>query len=160
MIIYHYLQNRRDAMTLVDVSFKVPEEIVPEFYEHGGKLIQQLLRGRVGSESSDRSAPENWTPERALGIYRSSSAKGRQLLDYWIDHPGEPATGNQIAEHLGWSNDRAVASSLKTIIYRGSDFDRLDPFHWESADGNAGHYWMTPAVADVFRRARERYRGA
>lgn len=147
-------------MALVDVSFKVPEEIVPEFYEGGGRLIQQLLRGRFRGEGGDGLVAENWTLERALGIYRSSSTKGRQLLDYWIDHPGESATGNQIAEQLGWSSDRAVASALKTIIYHGSDFDRLDPFHWESVGGSAGRYWMTPAVAEVFRRARELYQGA
>ena len=161
----------------VQIQVTVPPARVGEFHEMFGRWLQQApTMAVIGRESTNKplgvSALTSWghpgtrpwdegdAEEQfadATSVYRKVSPGARQIIDYWLDHPGEHVTGQDLARALDLAGPQVIAGTLASIGKRSKEVGRHLLFLYEGAPGG-GSYWMESELVDLFRTARQETR--
>lgn len=136
---------------MIDVTVKIPEDRVGEFYELVGRWLSGEQTG--GTEAS---VAANWTNSEedvafARAIWGKFSPRAKALFTLLMAHPGQRITGEEIAKTLDIPNGMyGVAGVLAWPGRHSAAVGRVLPICWES-----GSYWLEQDVADLFRKAQE-----
>lgn len=149
------------------ITVSVPEERVPEFYTWFGAFLAsepgtppaRERRGWRGPRGSRRHAePEPWSDEdlkQATWLYRKLAPPARELFDLLMEEPGEPFAGDEIARRLGLDKGaHGVAGILAWPGRYSRHLARLLPIETAGRSDGGTDYFMEPAVAQLFRKAR------
>jgi hypothetical protein len=145
---------------MIDITVKVPEDRVPEFYSMFGKWLSTPPVPDMQEPSSDeRHAP--WTKEDdelAALVWDKFSETAKSLFSVLIDNPEKRFSGDELAELLSISNGKhGVAGVLAWPGRHCFAFGRTWPWSWDyPAEGAPAVYWFTEDVAALFRKARDK----
>lgn len=147
---------------LVDLTVKVPEELVGEVY---GALARLLARDQPQvalelAESAD-SSPEEWSNTDddvplAHDVWEKLSPNAKALFSRLMDNPGQTISGEVLAAELGIPNGKyGIAGVLAWPGRHCAAVNRIPLWSWEYGPvGGSADYWMKKEVADLFRRVR------
>jgi hypothetical protein len=154
-----YLDLPKEVVTLIDVTVKIPEERVGDFYE----LVGRWLSGeQLTDEVTDAPAgPRNWTNTNddlvlARAVWEKFSPRAKALFSLLMDQPGHKVTGKDLATTLDIPNGTSgVAGVLAWPARHCAAVNRVRPWLWEyrPEDDNA-YYWIESKVADLFKKVR------
>lgn len=139
------------------IEVKVPSSRVPEFYEMYGRWLAAAPVGLSDTEpDADRSS--SWTSsdeELATTYWAKLTPTARAIFKVMMAEPGRRFPGDEIAAEIGQSKGSfGVAGALAWPGRHAYAMGRSLPFEWEpDSDERRGGYWMSPDVADLFRRA-------
>ena len=145
---------------MIDVTVKVPEDRVGEFYEMVGRWLtgEELADGPLGPPITGL---KNWTdsPEDlalARVVWGKLSPRGKAVFSLLMDRPGEKVSAEDLASACHIPNGRyGVAGVLAWPGRYCAAVNRHLPARWqEGSDDSGGIYWFEPEVADLFRRVR------
>jgi hypothetical protein len=145
---------------MIDVTVKVPEERVPEFYA----MFATWLSGSpdvspvpIGDPSPEEKAP--WTAEDvelARLVWKKFSDPAKGLFSILIDSPETSFSGDELAQRVGIPNGKhGVAGVLAWPGRHSFAVGRTWPWSWSYPDGGNAVYWLTDEVAALFRQARD-----
>jgi hypothetical protein len=148
------------------ITVAVPEERVPEFYLWFASFLSAEpgappwggRRGRGGPRHrfGDAAAWSAADADEATWLYSKLAPPARALFDLLIDAPGERRAGNEIAASLGLDKGaHGVAGILAWPGRYSRKLGRELPLATEGRDDGGTDYYMEPAVAEIFARARE-----
>lgn len=112
--------------------------------------------------SGHRDLPE-WSGadgSRAAAFYAATRGRARSVLDLLIDHPGERLDAewlaDQIADGTAAARPQLVARAFGGMSRVKAESGRRYPFYWwRGRNGEPTEYAMKPAVAGLFRTARQ-----
>jgi hypothetical protein len=147
---------------MIDVTVKVPEERVGEFYELVGRWLSgdQHLAGPDLAGTSDSSA-KGWRNTDddvplAREVWGKLSSHARALFVRLMDSPGQKMSGEDLAEELGIPNGKyGIAGVLAWPGRHCAAVKRLPLWNWEDGPvGGSADYWVDQEVADLFERIR------
>lgn len=157
---------------MIDVTVKVPENRVGEFYTMFGNWLNASLAPppppppppppseteRV-DDSGDNHQP--WSEsdiELAMEVWGKLTERAKRLFSTLIDEPDRRFTGDELAEMLDIPQGRrAVAGALAWPGRHSFKVDRTWPWRFDYAyEGAPVEYWFTPENAALFRKARDR----
>lgn len=144
---------------MIDVTVKVPEERIAEFYAWFG----QWLAGGGGEKAAAATAKDgSWSPsdlELAAKYWEKLSIAAKALFSTLIDNPGKKISGEELATKLELPNGKyGVAGVLAWPGRHGNALGRSIPCSrtdGDPKDGDGALYWMEPELADLFRKARQ-----
>ncbi|MFI6078531.1 DUF6416 domain-containing protein [Actinoplanes sp. NPDC051343] len=143
---------------MIDISVKVPEDRVAEFYAMYGKWLASP-EGEGFDDRPTSAGPESagWGSgdgELAEAVWAKFSPRAKAVFSTLIDEPGERYLGEELARlhhipngaHgiagvLAWPSRHCVAAGRKWC------------WMWDNSEGGTV-YWMDQALSDLFRRAR------
>jgi len=146
---------------MIDVTVKIPEERVAEFYA----MVGRWLSG-AGPPNEVASAPaitaKNWTNSEkdlalAREVWEKLSAPAKAVFSQLIDHPGQGVSGEDLAEALSIPNGKnGVAGVLAWPARYCAALNRSQPWRWQDRlDGRGAYYWFEREVADLFKQVRD-----
>jgi hypothetical protein len=145
---------------VIDVTVKVPEDRVGEFYEMVGRWLrsEELADDALGPPVTGL---KDWTDSQedlalARVVWGKLSPRGKAIFSLLIDHPGEKVSAEELARACDIPNGRyGVAGALSWPGRHCAAVNRHHPAGWqEGFDDCGGLYWFEPEVADLFRRVR------
>ncbi len=145
-----------------EITVKVPENRVPEFYEFfgkwlGGRLIVEPSDGEQGSKSVNE-PPQPWQPsdgELASHVWDKLSDRAKGLFSLLADSPNAKFSAIALADQLEIPNGRfGLAGTLAWPGRHCAAVARKLPVRWRELEDDS-EYWMTAEVADLFRSARD-----
>ncbi len=147
---------------MADITVPVPNDRIAEFYRFFGLWLDGELGANPVSDSRNWNRNgEPWTDdekglEDATWLWKQLTGQAKGLFGLLIDNPGQRFTGSEIAETVGIKNGtRGVAGTLawpgRYCIQRGR---RLPTEFHEDLDAEVSFYWMEPATAALFNKAR------
>lgn len=88
--------------------------------------------------------------DTATAFYRAiSDPNGKAVLDFLIDHPGDPFDGAALVKQLGLAEHRDVARATFALGEAAAALGRKRP--WTEAQRG---YALSEAQAELFRQAR------
>jgi hypothetical protein len=148
---------------MIDVTVKVPEDRVPEFYSmygdwlNGSPMSAALPTTAAAKSSDDHEAWSSADIELAAAVWNKFSAPAQSLFSTLIDEPERRFSGDELAELLEIPNGRhGVAGVLAWPGRHCVKVRRELPWHWEyPVEGEPVVYWFTPEDAALFRAARD-----
>jgi hypothetical protein len=146
---------------VIDVTVKVPEDRVGEFYALVGRwLAGEPLASEVADAPVTRN--KNWTDSEedlplARQVWGKLSPPARAMFSTLIDEPERRVSGQDLASVLEIPNGKnGVAGVLAWPARYCAAVNRDLPWCWEySPDGSGAHYWFEREVADLFRKVRD-----
>lgn len=149
-------------MAMIDMTVKVPEDRVADFYQMYGAWLSDDTA--VETPSRNASAPdpvrESWSEvdsDLAAEVWGKLTATAKGLFSILIDHPESRYSGDDLAAMLGISNGKhGVAGLLGWPGRYCHAVNREWLWSFDYPDGELVEYWMTPANAALFRQARDR----
>ena len=155
----------REKVGMIDLTVKVPEDRVPEFYTMFGRWLSgEEARGVVPAEASAPSTRE-WTNSAediplARTVWEKLSPHAKTLLSLLMDLPGRKISGEDLAKELGIPNGKyGIAGVLAWPGRRCAAVGRGLPWRWdEGAPGASALYWMDQEIADLFKKVRAEQR--
>lgn len=139
---------------MIDVTVKVPEDRVAEFYSmYGNWLAEPGISDGPQDELSDWKASDT-AAAKAVWSKFSDTAKG--LFTTLMDSPGSKFSGDELAAQLGIPNGKhGVAGVLawpgRYCFAEGRNW----LWQWDYPVGGNARYWMSPEVSSLFSQARE-----
>jgi Family of unknown function (DUF6416) len=146
---------------IIDVTVKIPEERVGEFYE----LVGRWLSGEhVGDKMTEAPAATlmNWTnsdDDLALArvVWGKFSPRAKALFSLLMDRPGHKVSGEDLAAVLDIPNGRSgVAGVLAWPARHCAAVNRVVPWRWEDGlEGGGVNYLVDQEVADLFKKVRD-----
>jgi hypothetical protein len=145
---------------MIDVTVKVPEDRVGEFYEIVGRWLtgEELAVGALGSPVTGL---KDWTdsPEDlalARVVWEKLSPRGKAVFSLLMGRPSEKVSAEDLASACDIPNGRyGVAGVLAWPGRHCAAVNRHLPVQWkEGSDDSGGLYWFEPETADLFRKAR------
>lgn len=144
---------------LIDVTVKVPEERVGDFYAMYGRW---LSGEPVADEAIDEAdEPRNWTnsdEDLALAhvVWGKLSPNAEALFSLLISQPGRKVSGEELAGTLGIAYGKAgVAGVLAWPARHCAAVNRTGLWSWEyRSDGEGAYYWVEPEIADLFKKVQ------
>jgi hypothetical protein len=145
---------------MIDVTVKVPEDRVGEFYEMVGRWLtgEEPAEGPLGSPVSGlkywTDSPEDLALARV--VWEKLSPRAKAVFSLLMDRPGEKVSGKDLASACDIPNGKyGVAGVLAWPGRHSAAVNRHLPAKWqEGSDDSGGLYWFEPEVADLFRKAR------
>jgi hypothetical protein len=144
---------------LIDVTVKVPEDRVADFYSMYGRWLAGPDSPTAEPESESDAEHLAWTSsdgELAKAVWAKLSQPAQALFSTLMAKPGHEFSGDELAEMLGIPNGkRGVAGVLAWPGRYCLAIDRKYPWLWRHAADGSALYWVTDEVADLFRQARE-----
>jgi Family of unknown function (DUF6416) len=147
---------------MIDVTVKVPEDRVADFYSMYGTwlnappLLPPPSAGTVDDAGRFRSWSDSDT-ELAAAVWDKFSDTAKRMFSTLIDEPGRRFSGEELSVILGLPKGKhAVAGLLGWPRRFCSDVSRALPWSWSYPDGELAVYWFTPENAALFREARDR----
>jgi hypothetical protein len=151
--------------TMIDVTVKVPEDRVAEFYSMFGSWLSGSfppLPSSPGMGTADDSGDNHqpWSDsdfELAAKVWNKLSDPAKRLFSTLIDEPERRFRGDELAEMLDIPNGRhGVAGVLAWSGRHSFKVDRKWPWRFEyPEEGAPVEYWFEPAIAALFREARD-----
>ncbi|OAA19356.1 hypothetical protein UG55_10912 [Frankia sp. EI5c] len=141
----------------MDVTVKVPEERLPDFYAMYGRW----LAGQDAQPDEEQpTEPIEWSEQDlvlAKIVWGKFSDRAKAMFSTLIDSPGKKFGGVQLADALDIPNGKyGTAGVLAWPARHCTAVDRLLPCKYEDGVlGDGANYWMTPAVATLFKQARD-----
>jgi hypothetical protein len=149
---------------MIDVTVKVPEDRVPEFYSMYGTWLnappQALPPSGTGTIEGTRDH-QPWSDSDtalAAAVWDKFSDTAKGLFSTLIDEPERRFSGDELSEMLGIPNGKhGVAGVLAWPGRHSFAVNRRWPWSWSyPVEGDPVVYWFTPEVAALFREARDR----
>lgn len=151
---------------MIDITVKVPEDRVGEFYVMFGAWLTGAPAPVEPGDAEPTVRMEGiqpWTgadTDSAALVWGKLSDPARRLFSIFIDSPGEQFSGDALAAALDVDKGRHGIAGLLTWPGRYCvAVGRSYAWSWSYPDGEHAVYWFTPEVADVFREARDRHPG-
>jgi Family of unknown function (DUF6416) len=144
---------------MIDVTVKIPEERVGDFYELVGRWLSEES---VADEVTDTSAgPKSWTNSNddlvlARSVWEKFSARAKAVFSLLMDQPGDKVSSKYLASTLDIPNGTSgVAGVLAWPARHCAAVNRVGPWRWESRpEEDTTYYWIEPKVADLFKKVR------
>ncbi|WP_067830541.1 DUF6416 domain-containing protein [Actinomadura kijaniata] len=145
---------------MMDVTVKVPEERLAEFYA----MYARWLAGPEAREEAEGSGGRElaeWTAadvDLAEEVWEKFSGTAKTLFSVLIDEPERRFTGDELARMLHIEKGRhGIAGVLGWPGRHCAAVGRHYCWYWEHGDDGAPvMYWMTDEVAGLFGRVRDR----
>jgi hypothetical protein len=147
-------------MPLIEVTVKIPEERVGEFYE----LVGRWLAGaQLEAEPLDMPAttPTDWTQSDddlalARAVWGKFSPRAQAFFALLMDHAGHKMSAENLAATLDIPHGKAgVAGVLAWPARHCAAVNKTVPWQWEEgSEGGGALYWVETKVAIVFRKVR------
>ena len=149
---------------MIDITVKVPEERVGEFYSMFGTWLSGSPPGlpTPGTKTveGDRDALQPWSDadtELAAEVWGKLSAPAKRLFSTLIDNPGSRFDGETLGEMLELPNGKhSVAGLLGWPGRYCHEVNRKWLWSFDYPDGELADYWFTPEDAALFREVRDR----
>jgi Family of unknown function (DUF6416) len=147
---------------LVDVTVKVPEELVGELYAAVARLLarDQPRMALQLVESAD-SSPKAWSDTDddvplAHEVWGKFSQNAKALFSRLMDNPGQIISGEDLAAEVGIPNGKyGIAGVLAWPGRHCAAVNRIPLWSWEYGPaGGSADYWVEKDVADLFKRVR------
>jgi hypothetical protein len=153
---------------MIDVSVKVPEERVAEFYAMYGSWLKspQGLECEPeddldGREAGADRASTPWGPgdlELATAVWAKFSPRTKALFSTLIDEPNEQYYGEELARmHKIPNGSHGIAGVLTWPSRHCAAVGRSACWQWKTHERGTV-YWMDPALASLFKHARSQDR--
>lgn len=155
---------------MIDVTVKVPEEYLGEFYEVFGRWLAEkqhgVDEGLTGSATdlvvgADTLEEEGWTNADddvplARVVWQKLSPRAAAMFSLLMDHPGHKISGDDLAATLDIPNGKyGIAGVLAWPGRHCAAVNRLPLWQWEyGPPGGSASYWVDQEVADLFKRVR------
>jgi hypothetical protein len=144
---------------LIDVTVKIPEERVGDFYELVGRWLSEE---QLADEVIDTSAgPRSWTNSNddlvlARSVWQKFSPRAKAVFSLLMDQPGDKVSGMYLASTLDIPNGTSgVAGVLAWPARHCKAVNRVGPWRWEHLpEEDRTYYWIEPKVADLFKKVR------
>ncbi len=146
---------------MIDVSVKVPEERLADFYAMYGRW----LSGTEEAAATDEDATAHATywadtdEDAALAkvVWTKFSDRAKALFSTLMDNPDRKYSGEELAEALEIPNGKyGVAGVLAWPGRHSATVNRYLPVRYEDGPkGGSANYWMTSDVASLFRKVRD-----
>lgn len=148
---------------MIDVTVKVPEDRVGEFYSmYGAWLTGSLpvtVAPAVATVEHSRDERPPWSSadtDLAAAVWDKLSEQARRLFSTLIDAPEERFSGDELARMLGVEKGKLAIAALLTWPGRFCrDVNRTYPWSFDYPDGELVEYWFTAENATLFRKARD-----
>jgi hypothetical protein len=161
---------------MIDVTVKVPEDRLPEFYAMHAALLNapspaSVLSGRVGtqwnavpqmvsSSGADADRRRDWSEADAAllaKLWDKLSDPAKALFSKLIDEPDCRFNGEELAQMLNIPNGQSgVAGVLAWPGKYCKKEGRKRLWEWKyPVDGEPVVYWITPEIAALLREARD-----
>jgi hypothetical protein len=146
---------------LTEVTVKIPEERVGEFYQVVGRW---LTGEQLEVEAPDKPAapPTDWTHSDndlalAGAVWEKFSPRAQALLSRLMDHASHKVSAEDLAETLDIPHGKSgVAGVLAWPARHCAAVNKAVPWRWEEGLESTGAlYWVEPNVADVFKKVRD-----
>ena len=143
----------------IDITVKVPEDRVPEFYS----LVGSWLAGELGEEQgATPSVPASeWTNSEedvalARLVWGKLSPRAKALFSLLMDNPGVKVSGEELADTLDIPNGKyGVAGVLAWPGRHSAAVNRTLPCKYEDGPvGGSASYWMESDIAELFQEVR------
>ncbi len=148
---------------MIDITVKVPEDRVGEFYSMFGAWLNGSAQEPSLSGNATAKAARNCQPwsdsdtTLAAAIWDKFSDTAKSLFSTLIDEPGRQFDGEELSELLSIRNGRhGVAGVLAWPGRHCVKVDRKWPWSFDYPDGETAVYWFTPENAALFAEARDR----
>jgi hypothetical protein len=149
---------------MIDVTVKVPEERVAEFYQMygtwlNGSVLVPISAATRNADGGGEHLPWSETDgELAAEVWDKFSDAAKRLFSTLIDEPSRRFSGDELAEILDIPNGKhGVAGVLAWPGRHSFKVNREWPWKWSyPEDGAPVVYWLKPEVASLFREARDR----
>jgi hypothetical protein len=139
---------------MLDITVKVPEERVAEFYAMYG----HWLSSPAGEAPAAEANLTNWTEadaELAAKVWKKFSPPAKALFSTLIDNPNTAYASDQLAEMHGIPNGKhGVAGVLAWPTRHCRDVGRVGCWQWHYPDGENMNYSMDDVLANLFKKAR------
>jgi hypothetical protein len=149
------------------ITVAVPEERVPEFYAWFATFLASEPgspppfggRGRRGPRGRHHHGEAHpWSAEdadQAAWLYGRLAPPARELFDLLAEAPGTRIGGEEIARRLGLDKgSHGVAGILAWPGRYSRGLGRVLPIATDGRADGGTDYYMEPAVAELFARAR------
>jgi hypothetical protein len=145
---------------LTDVTVKIPEERVGEFY---GLVGRWLAGDQLEVEAPDMPAetPTDWTHsdgDLALArvVWKKFSPRAQGLFSLLMDNASHRMSAEDLALTLDIPHGiSGVAGVLAWPARHCAAISKTVPWRWEEGpEGSGARYWVEPEVADLFKKAR------
>lgn len=149
---------------MIDITVKVPEDRVGEFYSMFGTWLSGPPQGApptgTGVVEGSRDG-EPWSEsdvELAGAVWDKFSDTAQLLFSTLIDEPERRFSGDELSEMLAIPNGRhGVAGVLAWPRRHCLAVNRRWPWEWSyPEEGAPVVYWFTPENAALFREVRDR----
>jgi Family of unknown function (DUF6416) len=145
---------------MIDVTVKVPEDRVGEFYEMVGRWLtgEELAVGALGSPVTGlkdwTDSPEDLTLARV--VWEKLSPRAKAIFSLLMDNPGEKVSAEDLASACDIPHGiYGVAGAMSWPGRHCAAVNRHLPVKWqEGSDDSGGLYWFEPETADLFSKAR------
>lgn len=150
------------------ITVAVPEERVPEFYSWFAAFLESEPGTAPPGRGRARRAPRGfhrrgeasaWSAQdadQASWLYGKLAPPARALFDLLADADGERHGGEEIAKRLGLEKGaHGVAGILAWPGRYSRHLGRVLPITTEGRADGGTDYYMEPAIAALFRGARE-----
>jgi hypothetical protein len=148
---------------MIDVTVKVPEERLGEFYELVGTWLSGERRGGGADVASfaDPSTTREWAntdDDVALArtVWEQFSPHARAVFSLLMDHPGQKVSGDDLAAALAIPKGKyGIAGVLAWPGRRCAAVGRRPLWKWEAGPaGGSASFWIDKEVADLFKKIR------
>ena len=147
---------------MIEVTVKIPEERLGEFYELVGSWLSMSQR-RVESDvvaPADSSVKE-WANADddvplARTVWERFSPHAKGLFSLLMDRPGQKMSGDDLASTLAIPNGKyGIAGVLAWPGRHCAAVGRPPLWKWEAGPlGGSASFWMEEEVAELFKRIR------
>lgn len=149
---------------MIDITVKVPEDRVGEFYSMFGTWLTGSLSFAPAPDTAtaddSRQARLPWSSsdtELAGVFWDKLSDQARRLFSTLIDAPNERFSGDELSQMLGIEKGKLAIAGLLTWPGRYCrEANRTFPWSFDYPEGELAEYWFTEENAALFRAARDR----
>jgi hypothetical protein len=142
---------------MLDITVKVPEERVAEFYAMYGHWLASPAGGAPGPPVAEADR-KDWAKddvELATKVWKKFSPRAQAMFSTLIDNPNTEYDGDELAEmHNIPNGNRGVAGVLAWPSRHCFAVGRNWCWTWHYPDGENVKYSMDDVLADLFKKAR------
>jgi hypothetical protein len=144
---------------MMDITVKVPEERVADFYSMYGRWLaapESFAADQSGIDDPELTAWASTDVDLARSVWAKFTSTARALFSKLIDEPGQQFAGDELAAMIGVPNGRhGVAGVLAWPARHCFAAGRSYCWYWSYPDGETAVYWMADELAALFREARD-----
>lgn len=148
---------------MLDISVKVPEDRLAEFYAMYGRWLASPSKETAGDpDGSMEIQSAEWGPddvELATTVWAKFSPRAQAIFSTLIDEPGERYYGEELAKlHHIPNGAHGVAGVLAWPSRHCVAANRQWCWKWDSREPGGTAYWMDGTLARLFGQARAQVR--